>query len=120
MKYLKQLALILVIYLVGEALTLLTGLPVPGNIIGMILLLILLLTGVIKEEQIQAVCDFFLANLAFFFVVPGVNLLRSFTLLSGYLWQSILMILLTTIITFIVSGLSAKFLLKIKGDPEDE
>lgn len=120
MKYFKQLAIILSIYLFGEGVSLFTGLPIPGNIIGMVLLLLLLLAGIIKEEQIQGVCDFFLANLAFFFVVPGVNLLKDFALLSGYFWRSLLMIVLTTFITFTTAGLIARFLLKVTGETSHE
>lgn len=120
MKYLKQLALILVIYLAGEGLVLLTGLPLPGNILGMVLLLILLLTGAVRESSIAEVSDFFLDNLAFFFVVPGIQLLESFALLSGYLWQSLLMIALTTLLSLAAAGFAAQLLIRRGKEKEHE
>lgn len=114
MRYLRQFALILILYLLGEALSQITGLPIPGNIFGMVLLLILLSTGVLKEHQVKEVSDFFLDNLALFFVVPAINLLASFGLLAGSVWQSLVMIVAVTIVTMASAGLSAQVLLRLK------
>lgn len=113
MRYLKQFAVILSIYLMGEGITLLTGLPIPGNIFGMLILLILLSTGILKESKVQEISDFFLENLSFFFVVPAINLLGSFGLLAGSVWQSLVMIVAVTIVTMASAGLVAQVLLRL-------
>ena len=116
MRYLRQFALNLIIYLICEAITLFTGLSIPGNIYGMVILLILLSTGIFKEKNVREISDFFLDNLAFFFVVPAINLLSSFGLLAGSVWQSLVMILAVTVVTMASAGLVAQFLLRLKED----
>ena len=59
-----QLAVIFAICIAGEVLHRVVGVPLPGNIIGMVLLLILLCTKVIKPEHISGVSSFFLKYLA--------------------------------------------------------
>ena len=53
MKYLKQFLIILAISLLGEVLKELLPLPIPASIYGMVFLFILLLTGVIKLDQVK-------------------------------------------------------------------
>ena len=115
MKYLNQLALIFLIYFAGEAFSSLSGLPIPGNITGMILLLVLLVTGIIKESQIREAADFLLEHIVLFLIVPGVNLLRDFSLLSGYVTRTLLMMVLTTVLTMVTAGLVAKWLIRATG-----
>ena len=70
-----QLAVIFAICLAGEFLHRIVGVPLPGNIIGMVLLLILLCTKVIKPEQISGVSNFFLKHLAIFFLPPSIAIM---------------------------------------------
>ena len=62
-----QLAVIFAICLAGEFLHRIVGIPLPGNIIGMVLLLALLCLKTLKPEQISGVSSFFLNYLALFF-----------------------------------------------------
>ena len=41
--------------------------PVPGSIIGMVILLVLLKTKVIQVAQIEQISDFMLSNITFFY-----------------------------------------------------
>lgn len=70
-----QLAVIFAICLAGEFLHRIVGMPLPGNIIGMVLLLILLCTKIIKPEQISGVSNFFLKHLALFFLPPSIAIM---------------------------------------------
>ncbi|MGL4335543.1 MAG: CidA/LrgA family protein [Turicibacter sp.] len=99
MKYLKQISLILVIWVMGEYLSqwLSPYVFIPGNIMGMLLLLISLLTGVVKENHILEVGQFLLDHMAFFFIPLAVNLLgQSINIEWG------LLLLITFIVTPIV------------------
>ena len=58
-----QLAIIFGICVVGEFLHRIVGVPLPGNIIGMVILLALLCSKIIKLEQIAEVSEFFLKHL---------------------------------------------------------
>ena len=117
---LKQFSIILSIYFLGELLQKAFGLPVPGNVIGMLLLFFGLSAGVIKLEMIDKISGFLLDNLAFFFLPAGVSLITCFTLLEGK-WTAILEIsILSTVVILAVTGLTVELVKKYlnKGQPE--
>ncbi|MGD8561155.1 MAG: CidA/LrgA family protein [Desulfarculaceae bacterium] len=68
--------------LVGEALVQATALPIPGNVIGMMLLFLCLSRGWIKLEAVRPAADVLLKNMAFLFVPPGVGLMLYFDVLQ--------------------------------------
>ncbi|MDO4799506.1 MAG: CidA/LrgA family protein [Bacillota bacterium] len=104
MNYLRQLALLLALWGIGEAISILIPL-IPGAILGMLLLSILLATGLLKEEQIAGTGDFFLKNIALFFVPAAIGLMT----LSGLSLIDILILLavavLSTVVTMVVTAL---------------
>lgn len=114
MKLLRELLLILVIYFAGVILVEITNIPVPGNIIGMILLLILLCTKVVRLEKVETVAKFFMEHLAFFFIPAGVGLLTSLTVIKDSWIRLVLVSILTTIITIAVTALVVEFMTKEK------
>jgi holin-like protein len=67
-KCLGQLALLWGLYLLSDSLVALTDLPVPGNVLGIVILFSLLCLGVIRIEQVEEVADFLLKHLMFFFI----------------------------------------------------
>ena len=99
-----QLAVIFAICLAGEFLHRIVGIPLPGNIIGMVLLLALRCLKIIKPEQISGVSSFFLNYLALFFLPPSIaimavgdDVLSKWPLLLG-------LCIVFTLITLAVSG----------------
>ncbi|MCM0646922.1 CidA/LrgA family protein [Clostridium swellfunianum] len=110
MKYLRQLAIILVICFLGEALNRLFNIPIPGNVIGMVILLIALITGIIKLESIEGVTDFLLKHLAFFFVPAGIGVISSFDIIKTSLIPMLIVIVLSTIIVIAVTGITVQLL----------
>lgn len=112
MKLLRQAALILGIYFLGQIIQLSFSIPVPGSVIGMILLLILLCTGIIKVEMIEDISNFLLDNLAFFFIPAGVGLLASFSILKGNIFAIVSISLISTIIIIACTGIIVEFMMK--------
>lgn len=112
MKILMQLGFILSLCLAGELISKGLHVPIPSGVIGMVLLFILLCLGVVKIEQIEEVSDFLLDNLAFFFVPLGVGLLKSAGVLKSNWWQLILIVIITTILVMVITGLTAQVLSK--------
>ena len=53
MKYIKQFTIILSVTCVGEIFKYLIDLPVPGSIYGLILMLLMLMTGAVKLEDVK-------------------------------------------------------------------
>ena len=124
MKFLKQLSLILFFYIIGELIShlirlIIPTLLIPGSLIGMLLLFILLITKVIKFDWIDTVSDFFLKNMAFFFIPSVVSLMAYFEIITPSLWKLFIILFTSFVITFFFVGLSVKLTLRImskKGD----
>ncbi|MBB6625299.1 CidA/LrgA family protein [Clostridium gasigenes] len=104
MRVLRESMIIIAIYFLGELLSKTIITFIPGNILGMIILLVMICTKVIKLEAIENVSKFFLDNLAFLFVPAGVGLLTAVELLKG---NSIKLISICIISTFIVMGITS-------------
>lgn len=114
MKLLRQLCIIVIICFAGEILHTLLNLPIPGNVIGMMLLLIGLCTGLIKLEMIDEISTFLLDHLAFFFLPAGVGLIACFGAIK-YNWPKLLLIcLFSTVVVMSTTGLIVQTLMKSK------
>ena len=116
MKFFRESILLLSIYFVGEIISKGLNLPIPGNIIGMILLFILLSTNVLKVEKVENLANFFLDHLAFFFIPAAVGLMTSFSSLKGSIFKIILLCILTTIIVISVTAVTVEFICKRKSN----
>lgn len=104
MKLLRQFLIILVICFAGEFLNRVISLPIPGNVIGMIILFISLVTGVIKLKDIEDITRFLLEHLGFFFIPAGVGLMASMNLLKANLSAFLIISIITTVMVIIVTG----------------
>ena len=116
MKILRESIIILSIYLIGEIISKALHLPIPGNILGMLILLLLLCTKVIKVDQIESISNFFLDHLAFFFIPAGVGLLTSFNLIKDSLLSILIICVITTAIVLVVTGKVVELIINIKNN----
>ena len=112
MKYITQVLYILLFSLLGEVLQAVIPLPIPAAIYGIILLLIALWTGILKEEKISDVAGFLISIMPILFVTPAVKILQHWELISDKLAQIITIMVVSTFVVFTVSGLVAKRLRK--------
>ena len=67
-KYSGQLAILSGIFWAGTLIAEYSGLPVPGSVLGVMMLFFLLLSGLIKLEYVEEVADYLLKHLVFFFI----------------------------------------------------
>ncbi|TVQ23999.1 MAG: CidA/LrgA family protein [Spirochaetaceae bacterium] len=80
------------------------GLPLPGNVTGMLLMTGALATGILKPEHVRTASNVLLDNLAFLFVPPGVGIMVHMQLIRTH-WLSIsLAVIVSTILVLIVVG----------------
>lgn len=116
MRIIRQLAIIFGICLVGEFLYRKVGIPLPGNIIGMLILLSLLCLKIVKIEHIKETSDFFLKNIALFFLPPSIGIIAVGDEILGQ-WPLLLFIcIVLTIITMVVTGWTTQILSKKKRE----
>lgn len=105
MKLFREALIIFGIYLLGELLSSLPHLPIPGNILGMVILFILLCTKVVKVDNISNVTNFLLDHLSFFFIPAGVGLMASIGIIKSTWWQILVVCIATTIIVMGATGI---------------
>lgn len=111
------IVIIMVCYFLGEVLSSVTGLPFPGNLLGMLLLLAGLMTGVIKVEWVEQTAQFFVQNMSLLLAPLAVGIMVSWNLVA----HDIVTIAASTFFsTFLVMGITAWVLEKItKGGTSD-
>ncbi|MFV0290600.1 MAG: CidA/LrgA family protein [Mangrovibacterium sp.] len=119
MKIFKQLAIIIGLSLAGDLLSRILHLPIPGSICGMLLLLILLVFGIVKEKDIKETADFMLQHMGFFFIPACVSIMGSYVLLRGQYIQIIILIVASTILVMSITALVVQFLGKHLNSKED-
>ncbi len=106
-----SLCLLLLCQLVGEGTARALHLPVPGPVIGMVLLFVILLlrdkTRFLPREtrdgSLAGVCRGLLQNLSLLFVPAGVGVVQRLDLLARYGLGLGVAILVSTVITLVVS-----------------
>lgn len=115
-----SLSLILLCQLAGEAFVRWLGLPMPGPVVGLILLLLLLLArdryaalahGPLHGGGVENASFGLLANLSLLFVPAGVGVIQKLDLIVdhgvaflGVLVISVLITLFVTVVTFVAAG----------------
>ena len=72
-------------------------------------LFLFLLTGLLKIDHIREKSAFLLANMAFFFIPAGVNVINYLDILKANWLPLLLICVLTTIITFAATACSVRF-----------
>ena len=112
MKLFREALIIFGIYILGELLSSVLHLPIPGNILGMVILFILLCTKVVKVDNISNVTSFLLDHLSFFFIPAGVGLMTSIGIIKSTWWQILIVCISTTIIMMGVTGIIVQTILR--------
>ncbi|UOQ44938.1 CidA/LrgA family holin-like protein [Halobacillus salinarum] len=123
MKYitiLVQAAVLNVIYLIGTWLTAALHLPLPGSIVGMVLLFLLLHFNIVKLEWIERGAGLLLAELVLFFIPPVVGVVSYKEMLGSSFVRLAAVILLSTFTVMACTALTAQFSAKRKGRENDE
>ncbi len=113
----KEMMYILIFSLIGEFVSSAINLPIPGSVIGMIILFIFLELKLIHMKKFERVGEFLLDNLGILFVPAGVGIMVKFDFIKE-IWLSFFIIaIITTIISLIVTVKVVEFI-KINFEEE--
>ena len=112
MKYLKEIAIIFGITMVGEILNELIPLPVPAGVYGLFILLGLLCTKIVKLEDVAATGNLLLDIMPLMFVPAAVGLLEKYKELTSILIPFIVISAVSTLLVMAVTGKTTEFILK--------
>ena len=119
MKFVKQLAVILVFSFLGELLHSVAPLPIPASIWGMALLLLALLLKIVKVEQVKETGQFLVSLLPLLFVAPTVGIIEQWGLIADKLLPIALILVASTVLTFGIAGRVTQRLAKKGGAHHD-
>ena len=119
MKFLRQICLVALFSFLGELCRWLIPYPIPASIYGMVLLFSALALKLIPTEAVRDTGSFLTSFLPVLFVAPAVSLLDCWDALKDALVPLLLIVLLTTVITFGVSGKVTALLMRRKEETED-
>lgn len=120
MNILKQLCTIFILCLSGELISSMLPFAFPASVISLILVFLLLFFKAVKPEQIADVSDYLLSIMALFFVPAGVAIIEKFDLIKSSLLPLFVITVVTTILTFAVTGYTVKFLIKLMKKMEEK
>ena len=107
---LGYLTLILLCQLVGESLTTVFDLPLPGPVLGMVLLFLLLLIRGEVPEGLETASGGLLRAMSLLFVPAGTGVILHVQLLSTTLLPLSAALVISTVVTILVTGLMMRWL----------
>ncbi len=119
------MAALLLCQLAGEALGRGLGLPVPGPVIGAVLLLLILflrdhaarlLPREINDGSLDTAAKFLLANLSLLFVPAGVGVVQNLDILRAHGVALALALIISTVLGLIVTALVFRAVANWTGD----
>jgi holin-like protein len=108
----EALATLLIYQLIGETLTFAFGLPIPGPVIGMALLLATLALRPALLARIKTTGTTLLSHLSLLFVPAGVGVMVHFARLSEEGVAIIAAVVGSTLLTIIATAATAAYLMK--------
>lgn len=112
----RGLTLLLLFQLCGEFISRSLALPIPGNVMGMGLLLVALATGLVKLKWLEEAAELLLANLALLFVPAGVGVMVYGDLIAAEWLPISVATVLSTFVVMAVTGRLAQHLETPEGD----
>lgn len=105
MSFLNGITLLLVYQLVGEVAVRLAGLPIPGPVLGMVLLFLTLLVRGRAPASVDQAASALLSHLSLLFVPAGVGMMVHFGRIADEWLPITLALLLSTVITMVATAL---------------
>jgi holin-like protein len=116
MNALRGFALLLLLQACGEGLSRLLSLPIPGPVIGLLLLWPVVQWTPLREA-VAAAAQLLLNHLSMFFVPAGVGVIAHLDLVSAYGMRLLAVVVLSTWIGLAVTALTLRTLLR-RADQE--
>lgn len=102
--YMKQFLILTGAYGLGYAVSTGLDLPVPANVLGLLILFGALCLGWLKLSDVEDTADFIIQHLALFFMPPTVGIMIYFDLLTSSFLKIFVPLLTSILIGFFVAG----------------
>ncbi len=123
MKIIRIALQLLVLYgflLIGEGIQAALGLPMPGSIIGFLLLFTVLLLNIYPLEWIDAGATFLLSFLSLYFIPATVGVIEYGALFSGKGVLLLPIVIVSTLLTMAAAGAASQKLAKQSVEQKED
>ena len=90
------------------------GFPVPGNVIGLLLLFACLKVGLVRLCRVEKIADWLIRHLGLFFVPAGVGLIEYSHELGRFWFAIVIATISSTFLVLVATGLMAQATAKKK------
>lgn len=100
----KSFGILLGFQTAGNLFVLASGLPLPGNVAGMVFLTFFLVCNLISSEHVEPAAQLLVDNLAFLFVPAGVGIMSYFGVLAAEWLPLSLSIFVSLVAVLVVTG----------------
>ncbi len=100
----RGLAILMAMQFLGEVISRGTGVPIPGNVLGMGLLLAALVFGLVRLEWVEQAAELLLSHLALLFVPAGVGVMVYFDLVAREWLPISVAMVVSTFVVMAVTG----------------
>ncbi|MCY1410276.1 Holin-like protein CidA [compost metagenome] len=95
-----------------------TGLPIPGGVIGLALLLVLFACGAIRPALLKGGAGLLLAEMLLFFIPALMSLLDYGQLLRSEGWKILLVIMCSTVLVMLATALAVEWMCRWRSARE--
>ena len=120
MKILIQIGIVLGIYWLSEGIAAILPFSFPASVISLILVLVLLLLRVLKEEQIREKADFLLSNLGFFFLPIIASLMNYAEIIWEHAAAFITICVVSTVVTYLAAAGAVRLTCRLMEKRKEE
>ena len=110
-----QLSFLVIIWWIASIIQRTLNLPVSAGVIGLLLVLLALLSGVFKLQWIKTGSDFILGELVLLFIPCVVGIIKYKALFLTQGWQLILAVFIGTICVMVATAYSVYFGFKLEA-----
>ncbi len=114
------LIMLLGFQLAGEVIARALNLPLPGPVLGMLLLFVVLLMRGSAPEMLQKTAQGLLRHLSLLFVPAGVGIMTHLALLQREWLPTLLTLVLSTLVTLTITALAMRWLLRMSSRASTE
>ncbi|MBR0084988.1 MAG: CidA/LrgA family protein [Lachnospiraceae bacterium] len=112
MKYLFQFMIICAVTFAAEVLSKVIPIPIPASIYGLVIMLVLLCTHIIKLDHVEQTADFMVKIMPVMFVPPGVAMMVYWEIIRDNFFIIFFVNIVTTVLVMAVTGLAAQAIMR--------
>ncbi|MFC6651544.1 CidA/LrgA family holin-like protein [Paenibacillus rhizoplanae] len=109
-RIIAEVCLLYVFFLAGDYLQELLHLPIPGSIVGLLLLFVLLLLKIVPVKLIENGSSFILAYLPMFFIPATAGIMNHLDIFSGRGLLLIGILIISSVLTMVVTAHSSQWI----------